>query len=78
MNPRSTSINEVKARHPFPWTEQQIAHPGGVLFRMIDATGREVSLLELVSFASIATASLAAHEAKSAVNNSKEQDGTDR
>lgn len=48
---QSQNIEQIRARHPFPWREQR----RGPQVRMVDANGAEVILFELTALAAICT-----------------------
>lgn len=59
---QSVNLEQIKAKHPFPWMEQRF---GGNI-RMVDANGSEVILFELTALASIVTISIANSDKKTA------------
>ncbi|KVH05386.1 hypothetical protein WS84_28030 [Burkholderia anthina] len=56
---KTITLNEIRAASPFPWvTQVNFNGMGGV--RMLDATGKEVPLLNITALAGILTTTLAA------------------
>lgn len=52
---QSQTIEQIQAKHPFPWREQR----SGPLIRMVDAKGIEVVLFEMTALCRIVTRSQA-------------------
>jgi hypothetical protein len=69
---QSTTVAEVKAKHPFPWIEQRLVSPGGVIVRMLDAEGKEVQLFEMTALCALVSQSLHTRDSKSSVSESKD------
>lgn len=69
---QSTTVAEVKAKHPFPWIEQRMATPSGLIVRMLDAEGKEVQLFEMTALCALISQSLHARDSKSSMSESKD------
>lgn len=55
---QSTTLAQIKAKHPFPWREQRYHN----LVRMVDANDQEVILFEMTALCALFTRSIAAAE----------------
>ena len=61
---QSTSISEIKAKHPFPWRQQQ----SPPFVRVVDAANQEVNIFEITALCRLVTVSIANNDAKSSVS----------
>lgn len=59
---QSTTIAEVRAKHPFPWTEQRMTNAAGGFVRMVDATSNEVMLFEITALCRILSLALSSRD----------------